>query len=339
MNIRRILLFWLMGLLFACSGPQQQPNAGKQAEKQEKKSGESELLIDYLAEGGDYVNSRKFPSMIKAPTVYEDLDRNNLYIDMRHPDYFRKGHIEGAVNVRFADIPEYFQSGIVPFEYDKIILICYGGQISSYTTSLLRLMGYGNVYSMRWGMSAWNKAFAENFWLKAVSSKYEDQLETEVYLAGAPGTLPELHTGKLSGEEILMERYRQLFGEDLKEFQITADEVFANPDKYYIINFDRKDKYEAGHIPGAIRYKPNATLGILSAMETIPTDKEVVVYCGTGHNSSFATAYLRLIGYRAHTLEHGNNAFMHSKMLREKADLSWIPFTAKDINDYPFVKE
>ena len=31
--------------------------------------------------------------------------------------------------------------------------------------------------------------------------------------------------------------------------------------KYFIINLERKDKYEDGHMPGAVRYKPEATLG------------------------------------------------------------------------------
>ena len=73
---------------------------------------------------------------------------------------------------------------------------------------------------------------------------------------------------------------------------ITADEVFSNPDKYFIINLERKDKYDDGHIPGAVRYKPEETLGITEEMASIPIDKTIVVYCGTGHNSGFATAYL-----------------------------------------------
>ena len=61
-----------------------------------------------------------------------------------------------AVNKRFEDLPSYFESGIKPFEYDRIILVSEDGQQASYTTCLLRLMGYGNVYAMRWGMSGWN---------------------------------------------------------------------------------------------------------------------------------------------------------------------------------------
>ena len=77
----------------------------------------------------------------------------------------------------------------------------------------------------------------------------------------------------------------------------------AIPQKYFVINLERKDKYDAGHIPGAVRYKPESTLGFPDMMATIPLDRTVVIYCGTGHNSAFATAFLRLFGYDASTLQ------------------------------------
>ena len=73
-------------------------------------------------------------------------------------------------------------------------------------------------------------------------------------------------------------------------------------------------------------------------MTTIPFDKTVVVYCGTGHNSAFATAYLRLFGYDARTLKYGNNSFMHDRIIKQKAALSWLPFTVADVNNFPVVK-
>ncbi len=69
-----------------------------------------------------------------------------------------------------------------------------------------------------------------------------------------------------------------------------------------------------------------------------PCDKPVVVYCGTGHNSGFVTAYLRLFGYDARTLSFGNNGFMYNKMVAQKAALSWLPFTKAESHDYPVVK-
>lgn len=115
--------------------------------------------------------------------------------------------------------------------------------------------------------------------------------------------------------------------------------MYADPSKYFVINLERKDKYDAGHIPGAVRYKPEATLGFPDMMATIPTDKITVVYCGTGHNSAFATAFLRLFGYDARTLRYGNNSFMYDRMVKDRNTLSWLPFTLEESNDYPVVKK
>ena len=122
---------------------------------------ETSLLLKDLKENGDYVNSKVFPSLIKASIVNESLGKNILVVDIRPSKQFSEGHIKGAVNKKFEELQSYFETGIKPFEYDKIIMVCEDGQLSSYTTSLLRLMGYGNVFSMRWGMSGWNNKYAQ----------------------------------------------------------------------------------------------------------------------------------------------------------------------------------
>ncbi len=199
-------------------------------------------------------------------------------------------------------------------------------------------MGYGNVYSMRWGMSAWNNKYAQEGWLKGVSGRFESNLETTTNERSPSLTMPELKTGLTTGQEIGAARFKELFKEGTGNVLITADEVFSDPKKYYIINLDRKDKYEDGHIPGSVRYKPEGTLGYPDEMASIPVDKPVVVYCATGHNSGFATAYLRLLGYDAHTLKYGNNGFMHDKMIKQRTALSWLPFTAEEVNNFEVVK-
>lgn len=345
-------LFLILGSLFLISGC-----GNNTAKKSEIKSGdkpetvqnsqkpvdikvgnETSLLLKDLKENGDYVNSKAYPSLIKASIVNESLGKNILLIDLRTAKQFSEGHIKSAVNKKFEDLPSYFETGIKPFEFDKIIMVSDDGQIACYATCLLRLMGYGNVYSMRWGMSAWNEKFAKEGWLKGVSGKFEANLESTVNERPAAMTMPELNTGLSSGSEIGTARFRKLFAEGTADILITADEVFSNPQKYYIINLERKDKYEDGHIPGSVRYKPEGTLSYIEEMASIPTGKPVVVYCGTGHNSGFATAYLRLLGYDAHTLKYGNNGFMHDKMVKQKTLLSWLPFSSEDVNNFEVVK-
>ena len=299
---------------------------------------ETTTLIKYLEANGDYVNSNDYPSLIKASVVKESLDQNILILDIRPSDQFSKGHIKGAVNKQFEEMPAYLETDIRPFEYEKIILVSDDGQVSSYTAALLRLMGYGNVFAMRWGMSGWNTDFAKEGWLKGVSGKYEVNLEVKTNEKPVAEEMPELKTGLEIGEEIADARFRKLFSDGTKDVLISADDVFSNPQNYFVVNLERKDKYDDGHVPGAVRFKPDATLGFVEEMASIPADKIVVVYCGTGHNSGFATAYLRLFGYDARTLKYGNNGFMYDKMVKQKLALSWVPFTTEDVNNFEVVK-
>ena len=338
-----LILFFLLLVVLSVAGCKWKKTEQKQEIVQEVNKpvtvgNETTLLLKDLKENGDYVNSKAFPSLIKASIVYENLGKKLLVIDLRSSKQFSDGHIKSAVNKTFEELPSYFETGIKPFELDKIILVSEDGQVSSYATCLLRLMGYGNVYSMRWGMSAWNNKYAKEGWLKGVSGKYETNLEKTVNERPSSPGMPELKTGLLTGPEIGTARFRKLFEEGSTNILITADEVFSDPKRYYIINLERKDKYEDGHIPGAVRYKPEATLGFTNEMVTIPPDKTVVVYCGTGHNSGFATAYLRLLGYNARTLRYGNSSFMYDKMVKQRTALSWLPFTSADINNFESVK-
>ena len=341
-SILKLLGVFLLAGLFACSGNQNKT----QQEATPVQSGnvpkveindEAKALLKTLNEMGDYANSRNFPSMIKASSVYDELDSNILVIDLRSKEAFADGHIRNAVNVAFTDLPSYFESEINPAGYNKIVLACYAGQIASYATSLLRLAGYNNVFAMKWGMGSWNKHFSDE-WFDAVSSDHQDDLELTENEKAPDADFPKMNTGKTSGEQILKARIDLLFAQGYKDVLISAEKVFEDPSEYYVINYDRKDKYDSGHIPGAVRYKPGATLGIVSEMQSIPADKNVVVYCNTGQNSGFATAYLRLFGYHARSLTYGNNSFMYNKMKEQQDSLSWIPFINEEIHDYPYVK-
>lgn len=343
-DILQLFPILLMIMAVACSDGGKKPKQPETAPVAEYKAStivindEAQKLLKYLEETGDYVNGRNFPSLIKASAVYKELEGKIKILDLRDPGVFAKGHIKGATNVEFTKIPDFFSKTIKPFEYDKIVVVCNSGQYSSYATSLLRLMGYGNVYAMRWGMSGWNKDFAKDYWLNAVSDKYEGKLELTENERASASDFPQLNTGKSTGEEIMLARFNHLFAAGYSDAFITSDKVFEQSQNFYTINFERKDKYDAGHIPGAVRYKTNGTLGIVAEMQSIPTNREVAVYCGTGHNSGFVTAYLRLFGYNAKTILYGNNAFMHSKMLKDKTLLSWLPFTESEIENYPYVK-
>src|SRR5450759_4155361 len=71
---------------------------------------ETSLLLKDLKENGDYVNSKVFPSLIKASIVNESLGKNILVVDIRPSKQFSEGHIKGAVNKKFEELPSYFET-------------------------------------------------------------------------------------------------------------------------------------------------------------------------------------------------------------------------------------
>ena len=66
-----------------------------------------------------------------------------------------------------------------------------------------------------------------------------------------------------------------------------------------------KDKsYDLGHIPGAIHiaFKDAAKP---ESLAKLPKDKDIIVYCNTGHEENKVLTVLRMLGYRAYGLKWG----------------------------------
>ncbi|MCF8301941.1 MAG: hypothetical protein K9I94_01595 [Bacteroidales bacterium] len=313
-----------------------QGEESKQAEKQEQVKStvdEFDELLTYIEETGDFINSPKVPSMIASSEVHKNLDANIHIIDIRKSKDYTAGHIKGAVNVGMNKLIDYFENEINPNSYSHIVMVCYSGQSAGFATSILRLLGYDNVYDMKWGMSSWDRKTAEKKWLKKISNKYADQLETKAIEKASPTSYPKLNTGKEMGMEILRERAQELLSKGFKPFTVKADELFQNGDNYYIVNYWPKAKYEKGHIPGAIQYDPKKSLGRSTYLNTLPIDETVVPYCFTGQHSAFVTAYLNMIGYDAKSLVYGANSFMNG-LMRERGAKKWHAFSPKKIHDY-----
>ena len=300
---------------------------------------EFKALTTYLEANGNFINSQSVPAMIASDEVNDNVD-NTAYkiIDIRGEDLFAEGHIKNADNVLAKDMLDYFEKIIVPTDFEKIIIVCKSGQSASYVTGIMRTMGYDNVYAMKYGMSSWNKTFAENFWVKNISNDYADKLEKTANAKPTKGKYPTFKTGKRKAKEILRERALYALKLPYKSLLVKAPALFENPTNYYIINYWPEAKYAKGHIPGAVQYTPKKSLGTTADLATLPVDKEVVVYCYTGQHAAFATAYLKMLGYNVKALAYGANSFMNTEMKNRDAK-KWHAFSNKKIHDYKVVKD
>ncbi len=292
---------------------------------------ETEALLDFFEKSGNYINSKNIPALIFADEVCDYINKYKL-IDIRNKEDYKDGHIEGAVNIHTKDIIDYMKYDLSAVSYEKIIIISNSGFDASYVTSVLRLLGYGNVYTLKYGMSSWNKEYAQKYWNKNVSSKYISVLETKDNSKPEKAAYPILKTEKSTAYEILEFRAQELL--DSLKFKISADSLFENITDYFIVNYWPDFQYVKGHIPGAVQYSPRESLVKDSALFTLPADKPIVLYEYTGHHSTFATAYLQILGYDTYALEYGTNAILYSQLTSKQIGRV---FKMSNVNDFPVI--
>jgi len=296
---------------------------------------ESQVLTEFLESsnsplGKNYVNS-DLPSIILAEAVHTDLlAGTDIYIvDIRSDVDFDAGHIDGAKNVAAGAVLDHLQTEGLAMD-DKIVIVCYTGQTAGWVTSVLRLYGYSNAFSMKWGMSSWNSAFAGK-WQGNVSNTYATQFEKDNVAKGVAGDLPTLNTGKTTGQEIFEARVADVLAEGFNAAKVSNTEVFANLNNYYVVNYWADTDYDYyGHIPGAMQYTPKESMAHSVDLTTLPTDKTVVIYCWTGQTSAFLTAYLRILGYNAKSLLFGANGMIYDNLEGHK-------WSDNEIKEYDFV--
>lgn len=309
-------------------------------ERKPEEINEAEILASYLESADsppmkDYVNT-DMPSIITAGEVKSLNDSGRIYIiDIRASVEFAAGHIPNAHNVAIADIVTHVK-GIDTALYDKFVIVCHTGQNSGFAASVLRLMGYGTVYCLRWGMCSWHPDFAGR-WKNAVANgnAYASQFTATVTEKAPKGNLPVLSTGKTTGREILEARVDTVLSEGFTPASMNSQSLFANLSGYYIVHYCSSELYTSpGHINGAIQYSPYESMKLATDLKTLPADKPIAVYCSNGHTSAFLVAYLRLLGYNARSVLYGASGMIYNQMAANQMDV----FSTGQIQKYTYVQ-
>lgn len=294
---------------------------------------EFELLVQYLEANGNFINTAA-PAIIGADEIKENLKNEKyLVLDIRSADWFDYGHIKKSKNVKGPELLNYFENEIDPTTFDKITIVCYSGQSASYYTSLLRLYGFDNVYSLKWGICSWNEEVATS-WNKNSKDEFTDQLETAANAKPSTSATPVLTTGKTDAKEILQARIKEVFAIPYKESIVKSAVAFETPQEYFIINYTPEEHYNAGHIKGAIQYQPNKCLASETSLYTLPADKKILVNCDTGLGAAYAVAYLDVLGYDTYNLAYGSNSYMNSTLVEK----SWNGWSKEEIKNFPIVE-
>jgi rhodanese-related sulfurtransferase len=81
------------------------------------------------------------------------VDHNIAFIDVREPDEFAAGHIEGMRNLPLSTLSE--DTIDIPKDAE-VVIICRSGNRSMQAAEKLQDYGYKNVVNVEGGMNDWN---------------------------------------------------------------------------------------------------------------------------------------------------------------------------------------
>ncbi|MGB8317852.1 MAG: hypothetical protein WCE54_06990, partial [Ignavibacteriaceae bacterium] len=272
----------------------------------------------------------------------------------------------GAINVQNDSLIDFLNSKADTIQYPKIIIVSSTGQSSAYYTCLLRIYGLNNVYSLNFGMALWNRVFSDIWIEHAEDNEIQNHLDGSTLYPGNPQMkLPDIQVDLQSSDNqntikklikdiiikgfddqtyVSFTRHDTTFSGDKTIINFYFDGQSVND--YYIICVGSLRLYKAlfisffptGHLPGAYFYF-DKDFESSRNIQTIPTDRKIVVYSTSGQVSSFVTAYLRLIGYDAKSLLYGGNGYTYSRITNPEELNLFVPyvFLPDNIRDYPYI--
>ncbi len=144
-----------------------------------------------------------------------------------------------------------------------------------------------------------------------------------------------------AGDSISVEKAADAFlsGVPADAYLISAEKlqerIKAGGNDFVIIDVRiPKDKsYDQGHIPGAI-HLGFTTIAHLENLAKLPKDKDIILYCNTGHEENKVLAVLRMLGYNAYGLKWG---YMSWKVLPPTA-MTLKAIEGSILNNYPVEK-
>jgi len=292
--------------------------------------------------GDAYFNAFTTPSgqgvNATADAVYANMTdgntANDYYIlDWRGATDYAAGHIAGAVNASLTDFNAVMNA--IPSGH-TVLNVCYTGQTASYVTALMNMLGT-EAQCLRYGMCGWttDTAITGSRWENAVSNQYAGWLNTVTATSTETYSPPTLSTGQKDAKSILRARANanaKAGWKTISAANLYADMTGGHASDYFVICYQGQAQYDGGHVPAAVHFQPKQDMASDKLLNTIPTDKKVVVYCYTGHSAAQVVAYLSMLGYDAYSLAYGVNSLCY-----ENSTVCSVPYTSPT-NSYPVVQ-
>jgi rhodanese-related sulfurtransferase len=297
-NSRLLSLLLVLVLAFSLAGcaTTEEPEAASMDLTEETSEPATEPTADFdldaavnayfanLPANNNKIGQADFVDLVKA-------GESMTVLDIRQPDAYAEGHIQGAVNIPWGDP---IAENLVNIPNDKPVFIyCYSGQTAGQAVMTLNLAGF-NARSVNLG---WNFGISKVEGVDAATTTDVAEFAGEVTTIepAVQEALTAYYAGLADVKDTQWKNYK--VSEDNLEAMIEADEDF------YLLSIRGEDVYKAGHIKGAERLSWGA--GMEQSFSMLPMDKKIVVYCYTGQTAGQTVAGLRLLGYDAVSLNGG----------------------------------
>jgi rhodanese-related sulfurtransferase len=308
-------------------------------------------LLLYLEEEGDIINKILQP-VIQAEEVFNNLN-NYLIIDLRDNSDFLNGHIEGAKNISNDTLFNYIRSNFTGF--NKVVLISASGQTAAYYSVLLRIVGFTNIYYMNYGMASWN-IFFSSVWTDRLTTYPDFGIFTHTfYQKKNYSHLPEISLSSPGesmkdfvqnrADALIKEGFNEDFNSASSKTAMTFNNWAQKSEQFYLVCTGPVMLYSSNpfstntyHPIGAVFYQVPPDLSDFRSggyLQTLPSDSSIAVYSGTGQESAFYTAYLRLLGYDARSVLFGMNNIDYGMLFRSPEIIPYA-FKTEYIMNYPY---
>jgi len=207
---------------------------------------EAEVLVNYVEAN---FSPGTLPGYITKEQLADAMLAGDPYIiDIRSAAMWGAGHIDGAVNVADSKtlLTHLVTEGISTTR--DIVVVCYSGQSAAWGTALLRLAGYSNAKSLKFGMSSWSTT--TDSWTNNAGDTYAAFTEATSNAKGAIGDLPTIDTGFETGAEILAARIADVFAAGFGACAEGAAVIVPDRAQWYImflVSFFMGKKIGAGY--------------------------------------------------------------------------------------------
>ncbi|MDP3312066.1 rhodanese-like domain-containing protein [Lutibacter sp.] len=115
-------------------------------------------LLLFLAIFSFSCNTKSQETAVKVltPMEFKEKSLNQLIIDIRTPQEFNQGHIQGAININYFDST--FLDQVSKYEKSTTLyLYCRSGNRTSSASSQITALGFKKVYDLQGGIVNWER--------------------------------------------------------------------------------------------------------------------------------------------------------------------------------------